>query len=205
MLDRTKIINQLIEQNRYTRYLEIGIDQGDNYSQVQCSQKMGVDPSSEYNDDTIITTTSDRFFHLLAIITRETEFDLIFIDGLHHADQCFKDMVNSLRFLAKGGTIVVHDVNPQYERQQSVPRIQADWTGDVWKSFLAIRAYLADKEVWTYDVETGLGIIQPRTITAKDLDTNAMLKAPMLHYEEMPFDGFLENKNELLNLHKSPV
>ena len=38
-------------------------------------------------------------------------FDIIFVDGLHEKQQVKKDILNSIKFLKDGGTIICHDVN----------------------------------------------------------------------------------------------
>ena len=40
-------------------------------------------------------------------------YDLVFVDGLHIADQVERDIVNSLAALAPGGMVVLHDCNPK--------------------------------------------------------------------------------------------
>lgn len=202
MKHRTQVLNNIIKDCGFTKYLEIGIDKGENYPYIECDNKLGVDPNPVYQDgETIINTTSDRFFSLLSITNPSKKFDLIFIDGLHHAEQCSKDMVNSLRFLAEGGMIVVHDVNPSYEAQQKVPRTQNDWTGDVWRAFIGLKQVFDEHEVLTLDVETGLGIIRPDGL--KGINTELLLRDPWAKINDtLSFQEFYERKPEILKLEK---
>ena len=103
---RMDIINMLIEKCGYKTYLEIGISRSDCYNLINCKQKTGVDP--EPNAKATFCLTSDEFFK-----QNKAKYDLIFIDGLHHSGQVYKDILNSLKILEKGGTIVCHDMNPQ--------------------------------------------------------------------------------------------
>ena len=52
--------------------------------------------------------TSDDFFR-----DNKEKFDLIFIDGLHETNQVDRDIENSLKFINKGGTILLHDCLPK--------------------------------------------------------------------------------------------
>ena len=47
--------------------------------------------------------TSDEFFEKYP----EEKFDVIFIDGLHHYDQCQKDTINALKKLNESGIILL--------------------------------------------------------------------------------------------------
>ena len=103
---RYQLINHLIERNDYRRYLEIGVAQGIAFRAVRCPLKHGVDPVSPH---ATFQVTSDEFFRTLS---RETSYDLIFVDGLHLEEQVRRDIENSLAHLSDQGTIVVHDCNP---------------------------------------------------------------------------------------------
>lgn len=69
-----------------------------------------------------------------------TEFDLIFIDGLHTAEQVKKDFENALKVLSPNGFIVLHDCNPLKEEHTIVPRPTptGHWNGDVYKFAIGI-------------------------------------------------------------------
>ena len=80
--------------------------------------------------------TSDEFFK-----QNEKRFDLIFIDGLHEANQVFRDVKNSLNYLNENGVILLHDCNPSIEEHQTFPqsldhnkRHLNIWLGDTWKT-----------------------------------------------------------------------
>ena len=167
MNERTEIINQLIEDNGYTSYLEIGVYDGVNFRAVKCKRKIGVDPDPKVG--ATFRLPSDEFF-----VVNRTTFDCIFIDGLHHADQVLRDINNSLACLNPGGTIVVHDCNPTSEAMQIVPRQQGEWTGDVWKAWQELRLTRRDLKMWVYDIDYGVGIIQrgEQEFKLNDIATN---------------------------------
>jgi hypothetical protein len=120
-----------------------------------------------YGDmELIFQGTSDEFFAQNDKRKKEKErFDLIFIDGLHHADQVEKDIVNAWYALNEGGVILLHDVHPPTEAHQVVPREQLSWTGDVWKSFVGFRQKYPKIPTGCFREKYGLGWIKkvPRT------------------------------------------
>eukprot|EP01034_Spumella_vulgaris_P005623 gene5623-7181_t len=94
--------------------------------------------------------TSDDFF------AQNTEFfDVIFVDGLHEANQVFRDVTNALKWLNPGGAIVMHDCNPRsfaiqngaYGEDKSIP-----WTGDTWKAAVTLRL-IPDIEIVIVDID----------------------------------------------------
>lgn len=153
---RWNIINYLIEQNRYKKYLEIGVqDYESNCAKIQASKKTAVDPFPRGKCDFI--GTSDQFF---AQHNPADKFDIIFIDGLHQSDQVLKDIDNSLDVLAEGGTIVVHDCLPEAEYQQVREDNNREWTGDVWKAVALLKGTRANLDIKVVDHDWGCGIIR---------------------------------------------
>jgi len=111
-MNRTEIINALIEKHDYKSFLEIGVNNGINMKGVECKDKIGVDPAPTPEGEAYTThkMTSDDYF-----LTNVRKFYIIFVDGLHHADQVYKDIKNGLDHLNKGGAIVCHDMSPRAE------------------------------------------------------------------------------------------
>lgn len=126
--NRTRIINDVVRVGGAVSYLEIGYGDGANYAAIRCRRKWSVDPAEGGYAAAKPThrMTSDAFFE-----DNEEKFDVIFIDGLHHADQVERDLKNSLAALAPGGVVICHDLNPTSEGMQAVPRSQQEWTGEV--------------------------------------------------------------------------
>lgn len=127
-MNRTNLINYIIKKQGYKSYLEIGIGTGRHLESVACKFKEGVDP--EVDHPLVAKMTSDEFFDPPKI----SQYDVIFIDGLHHADQVRRDIENSWRVLKDGGCLVIHDTNPDREEITHVPRDSKEWTGDVYKA-----------------------------------------------------------------------
>lgn len=158
-MNRIDIINSLIQKNGYTRYLEIGVQGGHCFRAINCENKVGVDPDT--TSAATRHTFSDAYFNECKL--NGVKHDIIFIDGLHHADQVEKDILNSLECLKEGGTIVMHDCLPTSKHMQEIP-MRADhdeWTGDTWKAYAKLRAERNDLEMCVVDTDWGCGIIRP--------------------------------------------
>jgi len=161
-MNRTQIINNIIEKKGYKNYLEIGVGDGLHFNSIKCSNKTGVDPGIEWDGENVAKykITSDEFFN---IINSNTLYDFIFIDGLHLSYQVEKDIINSLKHLSMDGMIMLHDCNPfMYESNHE--RVIEDywgqaWNGTVWKTIYKLRSSRNDLKVITIDEDEGLGII----------------------------------------------
>ena len=81
-MKRTDIIQSLIDKVGAENYLEVGVSAGENFRDIKCKNKVGVDP--EPSTPATIHIDSDSFFK-----DNKRTFDVIFIDGLHHADQVY--------------------------------------------------------------------------------------------------------------------
>lgn len=165
MKTRTDVLNHLARKHNLQRYLEIGVqDVRQNFENIVCTLKLGVDPNYSYvsheGNDVVLMMTSDEFFenppHSLAF-DWISEFDLIFIDGLHTAEQVRKDFENSLKILSTHGFIVLHDCNPLKEEHTIVPRPTptGHWNGDVYKFVSRISL---NEQYCTVDVDCGCGV-----------------------------------------------
>jgi len=193
-MDRIDLINSLIAKNGYKRYLEIGVRDGECFKRIECETKIGVDPDKG-SKATVFMTSDDYFESGKKKITSagpsvQTErFDIIFIDGLHHADQVEKDIINSLDALNQGGTIVMHDCLPTSKRMQEIPlQEQNEWTGNTWLAYLKMRVTRPDLTMRVVNTDWGLGIITRGSQTPLPLDY-------IPTYEQ--FDA---NRNEWMNV-----
>lgn len=125
--NRTALINYIICNHPLgtnLTYLEIGTSSNQNFNSIPIINKTGVDPEMGGN----VRSTSDDFFK-----SQNKKFDLIFIDGLHTYEQVKKDFINSIKVINDGGVIILDDMIPRNWKEQQTPRIQSEWTGDVWK------------------------------------------------------------------------
>jgi len=188
-MNRTEIINALIEKYNYKSFLEIGVNNGVNMRGVTAEEKEGVDPAPTPEGEAYTThkMTSDDYF-----LTNTRKFDIIFVDGLHHSEQVYKDIQNSLKHLNKGGVIVCHDMSPRAEIEQRVPRETQIWNGDCWKAFVQLRTE-TNLEMFVVNTDWGCGVIregdQPKLqlreeLTFKNLEVNRKKWLNLLTVEE---------------------
>jgi SAM-dependent methyltransferase len=180
---RSNIINRLIDQKSYTSFLEIGCDQNSNFSNVNISKKVGVDPNSGGTHK----MTSDKFFEI-----NSDKFDLIFIDGLHVTSQVDRDIENSLKCLKEGGIILLHDCLPKKIWHQIVPCVYPKWNGDVWKSIVKSRTR-PDINTYTIIADHGIGVIFKEK--NKDILDLNLSKIKKLKYED-----YYKNHSKFMNL-----
>lgn len=161
MKTRTDLLNHLAAKYNLQRYLEIGVqDPTQNFDKIKCEYKVGVDPADHIYSDhgTIYQMTSDVFLNeaAYALGYNDRQFDLIFIDGQHTAEQVKKDFEGCLKYLSPSGFIILHDCNPLKEEHTIVPRPteRGHWNGDVYKfaRVLAIQKY-------TVDIDNGCMVI----------------------------------------------
>lgn len=186
---RFDIINHLIEKYKLVNYLEIGVFKGENIREIKALHKDGVDPGVEgYTPPEVnYPVTSDEFFDLIKG-HEDIKYDIIFIDGLHHANQVEKDIKNALNHVVEGGFILLHDCNPVSYEAQLVPRQTVAWNGDVWKAFVDFKAHYPKMKCCVVDTDFGVGVIKVGE------------KMCTLQSNIWEWDYFNENRKRLLNL-----
>ena len=179
---RIEIIQKIINQNNFKKYLEIGCDQDENFSKIRVENKVGVDPLRGGT----IRSTSDEFFK-----SNNDKFDIIFLDGLHTYNQTIKDINNSLEHLNSNGIIIIHDCLPKKIWNQIGPRMYGHWNGDVWKAIVESRT-LSDIDTYTCVADHGLGVIFKRK-------NRNLLNLKINNFEKLKFSEYYKNHNEFMN------
>lgn len=172
-MNRTELLNYLIQEREFKSYLEIGVsDEQYNFSRIECAVKIGVDPKPV----TTFQGTSDAFF-----AQNQAAFDLIFIDGLHTEEQVLKDIMNACAYLAESGLIVLHDcLPPDAWHQRELEEFEAgeNWNGQVWKAILRFFNRTTYQCV-VVDIDWGCGIIDTsKTQAPADQDLPERLDYP---------------------------
>ena len=110
-------------------------------------ERVGVDPYPRFDSSdlpagvTFFETKSRDFFSSSML----TDFDLVFLDGLHTAEETYRDFVSSLRMLSSNGAILIDDVLPSdeasslpdlshsNEQKRQAGILHNRWYGDVWR------------------------------------------------------------------------
>jgi hypothetical protein len=200
---RFDIINFLLQKinKPHSIYLEIGVrNPQENFDKIDAVTKYSVDPGFENKQNPVdFKMTSDDFFSALdsgKILSKDNKFDLIFIDGLHLADQVERDINNALRYIDDHGFIVLHDCNPPTEfhaRESYYYRnspAHGLWNGTTWKAFYKARL---NKSLFSCCIDTdwGLGIISK----SKNIGMYAQVDNPFFEYHV-----FEANRKDSLNL-----
>jgi hypothetical protein len=190
---RTEIINLTLSKfSKETVYLEIGVRRPeDNFNKINSSKKYSVDPGIENPKNPVdFPFTSDEFFYKLKkgeILSKDIRFDVIFIDGLHLANQVERDIENSLSFLSENGFILLHDCNPPTEwhaREEyyyDLTPAEKFWNGTTWKAFYK---YRADQRLTSACIDTdwGVGILTKDEIFSRLSElTNHYFEYKVLH------------------------
>ncbi|WP_078453598.1 class I SAM-dependent methyltransferase [Solemya velum gill symbiont] len=199
---RTEIINFLLSnRNDETSYLEIGVrNPNDNFNHIVADEKYSVDPGLEYEENPAdFKVTSDEFFELLSnnkILSSDIQFDVIFIDGLHLAEQVDRDIFNSMRFVKSDGFVVLHDCNPptEWNARENYYYLNTPaggyWNGTTWKAFLKWR-FNPSVNSCCIDSDWGVGIL------SKEHPIGSCIREVNQFYE---FRCLVEHKETYLNL-----
>ena len=180
---RFEIIQNIITQQKYNNYLEIGCDRNENFSKINIQNKVGVDPLRGGT----LRMTSDVFFK-----NNTKKFDLIFLDGLHTYEQTIKDIDNSLKILNERGVILIHDCLPKKIWNQIVPRVYGHWNGDVWKAIVHSRT-LDQADTYTIIADHGLGIIFKR-------QNRNLLNLKITNFKKLKYADYYNNHMKFMNL-----
>ena len=198
---RYDVINSILEKKDLTLYLEIGVrDPSLNFDKIKATTKYSVDPGIEFKSNPVdFKMTSDMFFEQLRagkILEQSIKFDVIFIDGLHLAEQVDRDIKNSFEFLKPDGFLVLHDCNPPSEwhaREKHAYRLSPagnNWNGTTWKAFVKW-GQNPEIRIACVDTDWGVGIL------TKNHTLNASRREPSPFYA---FIDFQTHKKELINL-----
>lgn len=150
--NRIALVNHLLRRIPNAAYLEIGCDRNALFDAVPIDDKTGVDPVRGGT----VRATSDAFF-----AGNDRRFDLSFIDGLHDYAQTRRDVVAAMAATRPGGWVLIHDMLPRTWEEEHVPRIQSEWTGDVWKVAVDLAAS-NDIDFSIAAIDHGVGIVRPR-------------------------------------------
>lgn len=164
---RHERINALAKLNGAQRYLEIGVQKGETFLEVDVPYKVAVDPEFRLdtrkagNANTIFhEETSDEFFAKHA--AKHGKFDLFYLDGLHIFEQTFRDFCASLGSSNDRTLWLIDDTHPP--TMAAAERDTADvrklrkiaggtkpaWMGDVYKVVFAIHDFFPQLSYATF-------------------------------------------------------
>ena len=198
MLMRHEVVQGILSLYANPRYLEIGVSRGVTFHQVRAAAKVAVDPRfvfdveaarAENREARYYEVTSDHYFG--EIVAPDERFDVVYLDGLHTAEQTLRDLLNTLSYLKPDGTIVIDDVKPvtalaAIPDRATFARVRAylgsrhkAWMGDVYKVVWFIDTFLQQLSWRTVKENHGQAVVwqkrrsrvRPRTIQAVGLQS----------------------------------
>ncbi len=215
-MERTNILQKLINKNQGKVYLEIGLRNGKNFLKIRAKKKIGIDPYYKLSKSTVLkyyiaipanfsnkyfATTSDSFFENNAEFLSRNKIDVAFIDGFHEYEQSLKDVNNVLKHLSEKGVIVLHDCSPA-TKEAAIPyntfenfrqyKKEGGWNGDVWKTIVDLRSNHKDLSIFVLNCDHGLGIVTR--------GNNTLLPFTKDEIKKMDYHYLDNNREYLLNL-----
>lgn len=198
---RYDVINYFIRKRGLQRYLEVGTATGSCMEKIEAPYRVGVDPNptGEPTDWTLHRVTSDAFF-----ASNTEQFDIVLIDGLHHAEQVFRDFFNAANILSPNGVILFHDCNPQTEIAQR-REVQLDehgnWNGDTWKAMVYLRRICPNLFAPVMDFDQGVGVVIPNGTPLPAFSSELEQQAAAA-FAELDWAGLDANRHNWLQLVK---
>ncbi|SKB60075.1 Methyltransferase domain-containing protein [Salegentibacter holothuriorum] len=218
---RVELIQNYINDNAYSRYLEIGTFKGGSLFPIKCKKKIAVDPHFLFSKkrklywiarnncniwNSYYEMSSIDFFTLKKKRFLDNKIDIAFIDGLHTFKASLKDTLNTLSILKEGGTIILHDCLPPHEAAAAPAESYEDaykkrdnkwtgqWCGDVWKTIVYLKQkYPNSLDVFTVDEDYGLGVVKP-------LDSKMDLEIDFNLFQEINTKDFQFLKKDYKNI-----
>ncbi|MCA9080250.1 MAG: class I SAM-dependent methyltransferase [Planctomycetaceae bacterium] len=218
-MNRIQVLQSLLDRQIAPAYLEIGVETGYVLLALKAGRKFAVDPAFkipwyrklrahfDHRSNRHIEyfeMPSDEFF--LKHSDRLSDgLDVVFVDGLHTHEQAYRDVVNALPYLKPHGVIVMHDClpphaaaalradSPQAAEAQGHPGWTGEWTGDVYKTVMQLRACHDDLEVFTLDCDYGLGVVARGASTQR-------LEMSLDEIQQLTYEQFLTRRSDYLNL-----
>ena len=161
MMTRDAVLQGMLALFDRPRYLEIGVSHGVTFHNVTAKKKVAVDPDFHFDVEaarkqnpsaSYHAVTSDAYFG--SIVDPDEQFDVIYLDGLHTAEQTLRDLLNALVYLKPDGIIVIDDVKPS-SHLASIPdrgtfakvrefigSRSKTWMGDVYKVIFFVDTFL---------------------------------------------------------------
>lgn len=160
--------------NSAQRYLEVGVNEGRTFLEVDIPYKDAVDPNflfdtRGHHSDRVrfFPETSDRFW----TSGSATTYDVIFLDGLHTFEQTLRDLISSMTF-SHGRTVwliddtipsdvfsAIPDQQRSYRERQRMKLSDNPWHGDIYKVVFALHDFFP-----TMSYATIVGSGNPQTL-----------------------------------------
>ncbi len=168
-------LQRLAAINEGARYLEIGVCNGDTFLNLDFPTADAVDPNFQFDTHAFaqegrrfLAKTSDAFFRE---DSAGQSYDVMFLDGLHTFEQCFRDFCASMAYAHRRTIWLIDDTVPNDAfsirpdirdtwRLRAAHGVNSPaWHGDVFKTLFAIHDFFP-----TFDYRTIEGSGNPQTV-----------------------------------------
>ncbi|KQT46816.1 hypothetical protein ASG52_14040 [Methylobacterium sp. Leaf456] len=176
---RHELINRFVSLFDQPRYLEVGVEEGLTFKEIEADWRIGVVPHPHFEDDSflgenfqIFRMPSDQYF--ADAVEIGLPFDVAFIDGLHTAEQTLRDFTNVLNFTKNDAVILIDDIRPAnwvealpldlwVKVRPLAEGTYTGWTGDVFKLLYLIETFFPSIELRIPAEDPNLVICWKRT------------------------------------------
>jgi len=216
-MNRTEIVQRMIDATNGQAYLEIGVFKGENFLPIRCRRKVAVDPAFQIprwkrsplrnlfrgSSCQYYEVPSDTYFQ--KHWKPGEKFDVAFIDGLHTFEQSLADLRNCLSALATGGCVVLHDCSPPHAAAEfPAPSLDAafaanppgwtgEWCGDVWKTIWQTKHKGQGLDTFVLDCDYGVGVVVK---TAEDWS----IEEDTTTVDSLTFEDLDRDRQAMINL-----
>lgn len=150
VITRAQVIQTFLDLFPNPTYLEVGVFDGYTFKDIRAARKVAVDPMFRFDWQSVQDPTaefhqipSDEYFG--KVVSLNTRFDVIYLDGLHTFEQTLRDLNNAIFFVKENGIIVIDDILPNsyaaslpdqnlaYAVKNVLKDNDISWMGDVYK------------------------------------------------------------------------
>jgi SAM-dependent methyltransferase len=237
MLSRADVVQRLLDLFVKPRYLEIGVHLGLTFTQVKAATKVAVDPLFDFDYKNhrephctieFHEVPSDTYFG--SIVGPNELFDVVFLDGLHIAEQTVRDLLNAIAHLKPDGIILIDDVIPDsYHASLSdmgavalVRNFLAErdtrwlgdeaWMGDIYKVPFFLKTFMQQYSYATILENHGQTLVWRQARAAEDIDGYTLEQVDRLAFKDlirhfaslrvMPLDEILSIRRDHLTRKK---
>jgi hypothetical protein len=203
------VLGQLHTLRKPRTYIEIGVWEGQSLRLAQPgTTAIGVDPNPRVAGDLpghirVVRETSDQFFARRDVRDElgGQAVELSFIDGMHRFEFALRDFINLEACSEENALILLHDCYPlDALSAEPTPPVEIDfWTGDIWRTVVALRRHRPDLDVVTLACPpSGLGLVRSLNPGSRVLqDRYEQIVEEMRAYE---FASFEPSRERELNL-----
>jgi hypothetical protein len=163
-MNSSRRIKEIASIYPVTKYLEIGVQGGHTFLDLDFQYQVAVDPVFRFDYTKYVSNRmvffeeeSDKYFSRKI----KCKFDLIFLDGLHAFDQIFRDFCASIQYAHDQTIWLIDDTLPSSmlaaSRNSLFCRVarkclrQPAWMGDVFKVVYAIHDYFPQYAFATFE------------------------------------------------------